>query len=160
MAGSEGTQLLIDGHPVPLQTISPTRITAVTPGHDPVVATVTVSSGGAESLQMRYFQFVATPIVKLVTPLSGPLSGGTWIKVVGSNFRDPQTQITVGGEKLLCRFFEGPTRILGKTPPGSDPGPFAITATDDDSGSDTWVGVFTYNEADPPEDPTDCGGRP
>ena len=90
--GSEGTQLLIDGHPVPIQTISPTRITATTPSHDSGIATVTVSTGGAESLQMYYFQFVDRPIVRTVTPASGPLSGGTWINVGGNNFRDPQTR--------------------------------------------------------------------
>jgi hypothetical protein len=156
----EGTQLLIDGRPVPVQTISPTRITATTPSHDSGIGTVTVSTGGAESLQMKYFQFVDRPLVKLVAPASGPLSGGTWIKVAGNNFRDPQTSITVGGKKLLCRFFESPNRILGKTPSASAPGPAAVTATDDDGGSDTWLGVFTYNEADSPDDPTDCGGRP
>jgi hypothetical protein len=156
----EGTQLLIDGHPVPAQTISATRITAMTPSHDSVIATVTVSTGGAESLQMKYFQFVDRPLVKLVTPASGPLSGGTWLKIAGNNFRNLQTHITVGGKELLCRFFEGPNRILGKTPPASAPGPVAVTATDDDGGADTWVGVFTYNETDPPADPTNCDGRP
>ena len=160
--GSEGTQLLIDGHPVPPETISPTRITAVTPNHDPGIGTVTVSTGAAESLQMRYFQFVARPLVRLVTPMSGPLSGGTWIKIVGNNFRHPQTRITVGDHDLLCPYFEGPNRIVGKTPAASAPGPVTITATDVDSGTDTWDGVFTYTElaADPPDDPTDCGGRP
>jgi hypothetical protein len=160
VAGSDGTQLLIDGHPVPVQTISATRITATTPSHDSGIATVTVSTGGAESLQMKYFQFVDRPLVRLVTPASGPLSGGTWIKVVGNNFRNPQTHITVGNNELRCAFFEGPNRIVGKTPPVSAPGPVAVTATDDNGGSDTWIGVFTYNEADPPDDPTDCGGRP
>ncbi len=160
VAGSEGTQLLIDGHPVPVQTISATRITATTPSHDSDIATVTVSTGGAESLQMKYFQFVNRPLVRLVTPASGPLSGGTWIKVVGNNFRDPQTRITVGGKELLCRTFEGANRILGKTPPASAPGPVTVSATDDDGGSDTWLGSFTYNEADPPDDPTNCDGRP
>jgi len=156
----EGTQLLFDGHPVPTQTISATRITAMTPSHDSGIATLTVSTGGAESLQMKYFQFVDRPLVRMVVPASGPLSGGTWLKVVGNNFRNPQTHITVGGEKLLCPYFEGPNRILGKTPPAFAPGAVAVTATDDDGGSDTWVGVFTYNEADPPDDPTNCDGRP
>jgi IPT/TIG domain len=160
VVGSEGTALLIDGHPIPPETISPTRITARTPSHDPDIATITVSSGGAESLQMYYFQFVAGPIVREVVPASGPLSGGTWIKVVGKNFRNPQTLITVGGEALLCPYFEGTNRILGKTPAASAAGPVAVTATDDDGGSDTWLGVFTYKETDPPDDPTDCGGRP
>ena len=109
---------------------------------------------------MKYFQFVDRPLVKLVTPASGPLSGGTWIKIAGNNFRNLQTHITVGGKELACRYFDGPNRILGKTPRGSDTGPVTVTATDDDGGSDTWNGVFTYNETDPPADPTNCDGRP
>ena len=120
VAGSEGTQLLIDGHPVPVQTISATRITATTPSHDSGIATVTVSTGGAESLQMKYFQFVDRPMVRLVTPASGPLSGGTWIKIVGNNFRDPQTHITVGGKELLLPDLRRPEQNPGQDAPCLD----------------------------------------
>ena len=165
VGGSEGTQLLFDGHPVPLLTIEPNRITATTPSHDSGVATVTVSTGGAGSLQMKSFQFVDRPIVRAVAPASGPLSGGTWIKIVGNNFRNPQTRITVGGSELLCRYFDGSSRIFGKAPPASAPGPVAVTATDDAGGTHTLPDSFTYEEAapDPPDgggDPTNCDGNP
>jgi len=159
--GSEGTQLLVDGQPVVVQTISPTRITAMTPRHDAGFADVTVSTGGAESLQTHYFQFVARPIVRVVIPANGPLPGGTWITVAGNNFRDEQTRIMVGGEDLLCPVFDGPNRIRGMTPPGSAAGSVPITAHDIDGGTNVMPDevLFTYDDVatDPP---TGCGGQP
>lgn len=167
VGGSEGTQLLIDGHPVPIQTISATRITATTPSHDSGIATVTVSTGGAESLQMYYFQFVDKPIVRQVTPPNGPLTGGTWIIVSGNDFRDPQTRIKVGGSYLNCAVFEGPTRIRGMTPRVSVAGAVPVVADDVVGGTSIMPDevLFTYEEvaADPPDggvDPTNCDGRP
>lgn len=159
--GSEGTQLLVDGQPVPVQTVSPTQITAMTPRHDAGFAEVTVSTGGAESLQMYYFQFVDRPIVRFVIPANGPVPGGTWIIVAGNSFRDQQTHIMVGGNELLCPVFDGPNRIRGMTPRGSAAGPVPITAQDIDGGPSIMPDevLFTYDDVatDPP---TGCGGQP
>ena len=135
--GSEGTQLLIDGRPIPLETISPTRITAKTPSHDSGSATITVSNGGAESLQMKYFQFVDRPLVKLVTPASGPLSGGTWIKVVGNNFRARRPSSPSAARSCCAGTSRARTESWARRPSPPTPGPVAVTATDDDGGSDT-----------------------
>jgi hypothetical protein len=55
----------------------PTEIKALTPAHDPGSATLKVATGGAACEQTMYFDFVAAPIVRLVKPPPGPVTGGT-----------------------------------------------------------------------------------
>jgi len=128
---SDGSRLLLDGRELNPTGITPTAIYAVMPQHDPGPAVLTVANGDAESAALT-FQFVGAPIVRLASPLSGPVTGGTPISVAGNNFRNPQTQIYIGNLKLLCQKFVSPLRIDGVVPPAQNgPGPVLIVATDD-----------------------------
>jgi hypothetical protein len=129
--GSDGTRLLLDGRMIEPKEITPTTIHAVMPQHDPGPAVLTVANGDAESAPLT-FQFVGAPIVRMASPLTGPVTGGTRISVVGNNFRNPETRIYIGNLQLLCQKFVGQFRIEGIVPPAQNgPGSVLIVATDD-----------------------------
>ena len=163
----EGTVLLFGDQAVQPTSITPTEIKALTPAHDPGSATLKVSTGGAACKQTMYFDFVAAPIVRLVKPPHGPVTGGTRISVAGNFFRGIKTTIQFGTQPLLCPVFMGPNRIDGVVPPSATgPGAVAVKAYDEIGGSGAVPDevTFTYDpEGDSPDggtDPTNCAGGP
>jgi hypothetical protein len=152
-ADSDGSQLLIDGVPVPAM-ITPTEIRAMTLPHDPGTALVQVTTGGARS-PARPFVFIAPPKVRGVEPASGPLEGGTWIVVVGNHFRMGATTISVGDLPLLELRFVNANRVEGRVPAGMAAGAAAVEADDPIGGQGSLAGTFTYDagETTPPDPP-------
>lgn len=72
-------------------------------------------SGGEEYLFNA--DFVSTPIIKSLTPASGPAGGGNAVVVNGSNF-DPVSSVTFGG--VPATFTPGsPSQFTATTPPGT-----------------------------------------
>ena len=131
----------------------------VTPSHDPNSVTLQVASGGAVSKETMFFDFVAAPIIRLVSPLSGPVAGGTPISIVGNYFRGLKTTIKIGGAKLLCQTPMGPNRIDGIVP-ASDAGVGTATIVADDliGGASTAPIPFTYDDSPDGGVPTSCSG--
>jgi hypothetical protein len=161
---SQSSQVLLDGVPLPADLVtidSSTLIHAITPRHDEGFATLAVATGDAKTEPM-YFEFVATPIVKTVNPPSGPLSGGTWIAVVGSHFREGATVIYVDGNALETPCFVSVNRIEGRVPPDTA-GSVSVVASDPIGGDGGLAEGFTYDPGvpDAPDggaQPTSCGG--
>jgi hypothetical protein len=160
-----GSKLLIDNVEIEGIFIGATEIRAVTPRHDPGSVMVQVQNGTARSAP-RFFDFVAPPIVRTVCPPRGPVTGGTWIAVVGKYFREGQTTIKVGGAELGEVRFVSTGRMEGRVPAGYSAGAVDVTADDPIGGPGTVAGTFTYDDAeptgtDPPDgglDPTLCPG--
>lgn len=162
----DGSQLLLDGRPIQLTSISATEIRAVMPRHDPVVGMVSVASGGAETEKKLRFQFIATPIPRYASPLTGPVTGGTRIAITGNDFRYPDTKIFIGGVPLGCMDYKSPVRIEGVVPAGLTPGPVWVVAVDDALGTKSSLrDPFVYEPvaSDSPDggaDPGTCTGAP
>lgn len=153
---SDGSRLLLDGQVLKPTEITSTEIHAVMPQHDPGPAVLTVTNGDAESASLT-FQFVGAPIVRGASPLTGPVTGGTPISVSGNNFRNPQTQIYIGNNKLLCQRFVGQFIIKGIVPPAENgPGPVLIVATDDPLQA-TSVAPYPFVYEPVPSDSPDGG---
>ncbi|WP_235445011.1 beta strand repeat-containing protein [Streptomyces sioyaensis] len=65
--------------------LSPTQITAVAPAAVAGAVDITVTApGGTGTLQSSYF-FVNAPVLTAVAPLSGPLSGGNTVTLLGTH---------------------------------------------------------------------------
>jgi hypothetical protein len=127
------TQVAFDGQIAMLYDSTATSITAVTPAHAAGPATVTVTIGGASARLPSPFTYLPPPIVREVSPTSGPASGFTPITIVGENFRAATTVITFDGRLLVCPTFVNGNRIEGFTPPGT--GTEMIVASDALGGS-------------------------
>ena len=166
----EGSVLLIDGVPADpsvnmVEVVSDTEITAITSSHDPGYATLTVATGDAITDRM-YFQFFAAPVVRMVSPNRGPLSGGTKIAVVGSHFRNGKgTIISIGGTELVNPCFVSANWIEGFLPVATESGSVTVLAHDPIGGDGVLGDAFTYDPAaaDAPDggvEPTSCGGTP
>jgi hypothetical protein len=162
---SDGSQLLVDGVPLDpvlnlVTVISSTEITAVLPAHDAGFAILTVATGNATTVPM-YFEFVPAPIVKMISPNHGPVTGGTRVSVVGNHFRDGGTTIKIDNVPLVDTQLISSNRIEGTVPPGAGPGSVYVTADDPIGGDgiliDGPIG-FTYDPV--PADAPDGGAGP
>jgi hypothetical protein len=164
--GSDGTHLLLDGRAIETISITPSEIHAVMPRHDQGMGIVSVANGDAKATVTAPFHFIAAPVVRLASPLKGPVTGGTPIAITGNNFRFPDTRITIGGVDLACANYVGPLRIEGVVPAGIAPGPVSIVATDKSlDATSTLTEPFVYEQTvdDSPDggvDPTTCAGAP
>ncbi len=158
---SRGTELLVDGVLVVPETVSPTELRARTPAHGAGFAKVVVISGGAQTEPM-YFEFVAAPAVKLVSPTRGPVTGGTRIAIAGNHFRDQVTRFYAGSARLLDLCFVSANRVEATMPAVTGTGPVAIVAYDEIGGTGVLPDAFTYDPAEPeppaPTDQPDNGG--
>jgi len=152
-----GSQLLIDKVSINNINISATEITGRTQPHDPGPAIVQILNGTALSAP-RIFEFVAPPSVRMVCPSRGPLTGGTWIVVVGNHFREGGTHIKIGGHELDEVRFVSVGRMEGRLPAGDSIGAVEVTADDPIGGAGTMAVTFTYDAAEPTQtDPPDGG---
>jgi hypothetical protein len=162
---SKGTELVINGVPLRDVTVTSTEIRGVTERHDPGLAIVRVRNGVAYSTDWP-FEFVAAPGVLRIFPPRGPVSGGTWIAVIGSHFRDGETNIVIGDKQLEEICFVSENRVEGRVPGGDAIGGVAVSADDPIGGAGTMFGTFIYDpaestETDPPEgglEPMLCPG--
>jgi hypothetical protein len=148
------TEVVFDGLPGTISSVTPTSLTVTTPAHVAGPAAVTVITAGATTTLAGGFTFVAPPRVREIDPTSGPAAGYTAITIVGESFT-PATQITFNGTPLLCPLFVNANRIRGLVPPGA--GTEAVLAYDPVGGEVTAGNVpFDYLGGAPPG-PTDAG---
>jgi IPT/TIG domain/Bacterial Ig domain len=137
------TEVALDGQSATLSQVTPTSITALTPAHAAGPATVTVTTGGATATLTGTFSYLAPPVVRELSPTSGPASGLGPITIVGENFARQTTVIMFDGAPLLCPTYVNSNRIEGYIPPGA--GIEEVTATDAVAGSSPGVVVqFDY----------------
>jgi hypothetical protein len=120
-----------------------------TPAHDPGIFPLSVRTGSIEA-KAGTFQFVARPVVRVISPTEGRVEGGTPVVVAGKFFRDGATQIlfsTIDGEQaLLCPIFVSGNRIQGFAPAGV--GIASIWARDPVAGVGELPAAFTWVSAD------------
>lgn len=144
-ASSAGTQVLVDGVVIPSDFMSSSELVATTPSHDPGPGAVTVRTGGAESPPAT-FLFSPAPLVKGVSPKSGPAAGGNAVTIVGRHF-SPQTRIMFsdpgsGTTELGQPLFVSVTRIEGIVPRGTSTA--TVVAYDPIGGTGVLTGAYTY----------------
>jgi len=87
---------------------------------------------------------MSTPTITTITPNVGTYSGGTSVTIIGTDFLDsaPPT-ITFGGVSATSIVFVSATELTCDTPAGTA-GARDVVVTNNDAGTVTEVGGFTY----------------
>jgi hypothetical protein len=96
---------------------SETAITAISPpGTAMVDVTVLTAAGTSATSTADHFTYGAAPAVEAIVPSSGPTTGGTPVKITGSDFLSGAT-VTIAGRPLTEVVATG-NELTGRTPPG------------------------------------------
>ena len=94
-----------------------TTITAKTPAGTAGSQTVEVTTVGGTVNKTNGFTYVPAPTIASVSPVSGPITGGTTITMTGSNLTGA-TIVTVGGVEATSVIVVSATSITAITPAG------------------------------------------
>jgi hypothetical protein len=111
-----------------VQSLSPNRLRAVVPAHQPGAVGIRVVTNHGKASGPR-FTYVAPPVVTTVDPAAGPSAGGNVITVRGSGFY-PATAVQFGVTKAPHVHVISPTQLT-VTVPAHDPGVVDISVRSD-----------------------------
>ena len=132
---------------------SDTQLTVDTPAYPhgtQVVDVVVTNPDGETATSPGAFAFFARPAIVSITPNSGPLAGGTTIKIRGSDFSVPPTVRISGQVANAAHGHNDDAHTTTVITPQGNAGPANVQVTNGDGQSDTLVGGFTYDPAPPP----------
>ncbi|MHC5018853.1 MAG: IPT/TIG domain-containing protein [Planctomycetota bacterium] len=123
--------------------VSATQITCTNPAGTIGSAGVTVTNVDTLSATLAngYTYQGSTPTVTAVTPSSGPLGGGTFVTVTGTNFATGAT-VDFGGSLATGVAVVSGTQITCTTPSGT--GPVTVTVTNVDTLFGSLAAGFTF----------------
>ena len=125
-----------------------TTVTAVTPAHAEGTVNVVVTNAGSQSGTLANgFTYDTAPTnppptVADVSPASGPVTGGTAVTIIGTNFVTGAT-VSFGGAAASNVNVTSSTSISATTPAHAA-GNVNVTVTNSDGGSDTAANAYTY----------------
>jgi len=152
----DGTQVFVGDQPLQPNggtVVSAGLIQGTTVAQQPGIYPVTVQTGAA-STQAGTFELIGRPEVLMISPTTGPPSGGTHVAIVGRYFRTPSqgsTIILFGSDRtssagLCCPVVVSENRIEGLTPAGA--GAATIFAEDGVAGVSQLPLAFNYVSQD------------
>jgi hypothetical protein len=125
--------------------VNASTVTADSPAGSGVVD-VTVTDAGGTSLTSPADQFTYGPTVTSISPPSGPLAGGTFVTIIGTNLTNV-TAIDFGTTPVSGGFSDTGTQIVVVSPAGVSPGQVHVTVTSPVGTSPTSANdLFTYTE--------------
>lgn len=131
-----------------------TQITCVTPPGSAVgPADIAITASAAGSVRaigaFTYTSAVTSdpPAISSVSPVRGPMSGGTTLVILGARFSG-NIVVTVGGRAATnVAVNAAQTQITCTTPASTAAGAADVVVLSDRAGSTTAAGAFTYNAA-------------
>lgn len=138
------TSVTIGGNPATFVTVvSPTQINATTPAHAaPGAVDVVVTTPAGTGTGTKLYTYVAgAPTVTAISPVSGPIAGGTAVTITGTNFTGA-TSITIGGVAPTAVTVVSPTSITATTPAHAAGAVNVVVTTP--VGTGTGTNLFTY----------------
>jgi CSLREA domain-containing protein len=124
---------------------SATSITATSPSGSAGMINITVTTpiGTSPAVTADQFTYLAAPTVTSVSPISGPLAGGTSVSITGTNFTGA-TAVKFGTTAATSFTVNSATSLSATSPAGSA-GAVNITVTAPGGTSATGAGnQFTY----------------
>ncbi|MGH9858641.1 MAG: beta strand repeat-containing protein, partial [Candidatus Acidiferrales bacterium] len=121
------------------------QIQAVTPASAPGTVSVTVvnTDGQSATLSSAFTYTGLSPTISSVSPLSGPLAGGTAVDITGSNFVTGAA-VTFGGAPAASVVVASSTQIQAVSPPGAAAGAVDVRVTNPDLSVAVRSNGFTY----------------
>jgi len=121
--------------------VPPSLMMAVTPPGARGMADVEVlGTDGKQGILRDGFRYTTVQVTG-ITPESGPVAGGTTVRIDGVGFQ-PGVEVQIG-ENALTDTFVAPTLIRGTTPPGEQ-GIVDVFVTNPDGEGDVLHRSFTY----------------
>ena len=122
---------------------SSTQINAMSPPGSSGTVPITVTDPNAQSASLPSgFTYSSAPAVSSVSPNSGPVTGGTTVKILGSGFQSGAS-VTFGGIAATSVTVVSSTEVQAVSPVSSA-GTISIGVTNTDSQSATLASAFTY----------------
>ncbi len=123
--------------------VSPTEVTAVSPAGTGTVDVQVTSIGGESAAGTAdQFNYMAPPAISGITPVEGPVAGGTTVTITGTGFIAGST-VTFGDTPATNVVVHSPTSITAVSPLGA--GTVNVTVTTAGGTSATNAGdQFTY----------------
>lgn len=134
---------------------SSTQMTALTPAHAAGLVDVVVTNPNGKSfiLAAGFGYGSAAPVVSGVSPNSGPTSGGTTVKITGSNFATGAL-VFFGAVAASGVSIGGPTQIQATAPSVSTAAAVSVVVQNADGQSGSLANGFTYTSAPSNSSPT------
>ncbi len=124
--------------------IDKNKLTAITPaGTAGAKDLVVTNPDGQTTTLINGFTYVGPPTALAISPVMGPLVGGTKITINGSNFL-PGATIKIGGVNATSVDLIDSTQISGITPAGTA-GWKNVVVTNPDGQNATLINAFRYN---------------
>ena len=143
---AEGAKVEIGGVASPVEVLSETEITAVTPAHAVGPEEVVVSDAYGTSTGGPSYTYVLPPSVSSVSPVFGSSAGATPVTISGSGFVKSATTVEIGGVAASSVEVLSETELTAVTPAHAV-GPVQVVVSD---GNGTSTGGPTYTYVVPP----------
>lgn len=141
-----GPSVAFDSAFAPIQSVTSSKIVAITPPHAAGTVDVTVKTAGGTATATAAYRYVPPPSIAGLSPNSGTVNGGDTITITGT---DLDTVLNVQfGNSTATITGSNPTSITVVSPP-HDPGTVTIVVTTA-GGTATATIQFTYKSLDLP----------
>jgi hypothetical protein len=139
-----GATVRFGGSPSTAVTVaSSTQINAMSPAGSAGSVSITVTNPDTQSASLASgFTYSSAPAVSSISPNSGPVTGGTTVKIFGSGFQSGAS-VAFGGIDATSVTLVSSTEIQAVSPV-SPAGTVSIAVTNTDSQSGTLASPFTY----------------
>jgi hypothetical protein len=139
-----GATVRFGGSPSTAVTVaSSTQINAMSPAGSAGSVSITVTNPNTQSASLASgFTYSSAPAVSSISPNSGPVTGGTTVKIFGSGFQSGAS-VAFGGIDATSVTLVSSTEIQAVSPV-SPAGTVSIAVTNTDSQSGTLASPFTY----------------
>lgn len=136
---------------------SATQITLTTPPGTPGLVDVVVTNSDTQSVtRTGAFTYVAAPVLSSITPVHGPVQGGTRVTLTGTDFTRGAV-VLLGGVPAFAVDVVNSTTITAVTNAGA-PGLVDVRVVNADTQASTLTGAFTYDPAPTLESATPISG--
>ena len=126
-----------------INVLGASAIFARTPPNVSGTVPITITNrDGSSALLAKAFTYTGGVTTSTVTPLGGPLTGGTTIRIDGTGFARGATVI-VGDAAATSVLYVNSSQLVATTPPGSL-GPVRVTVTNPDGQLGAMAQAFSY----------------
>jgi hypothetical protein len=127
--------------------VNDTTITATTPAGSAGTASVNVTTPGGTSANNSFYSYAQVPAVTNVSPVSGPLAGGTVLTITGTAFTGA-TAVSVGGVAATSVTVVNDTSITAMAPVRLTTGAVSVLVTTP-GGTSANNTLYSYTAAVP-----------
>jgi hypothetical protein len=165
-----GVKVFFDDLETPTELLNEGTLVVNTPPHDVGLVPIRITnSDGMTNVFPNAFEYVTPPppgpVLNFTSPSSGPTSGGTSVRISGSNFQRG-SRIIWNNRELSATFID--TNFLMVTTPLNNPGPIPVVVINPDGQTAELNPGFTYEGTEPPpivklvvpENTISAGGAP